>query len=104
MAAGRSAGSVNVNVKTSNNTSNNNNVSNDNNATNDNNVTNDNDISDDDVTVPPSAPVSPQPPLNFAAVPIADILKKKAHRRNKWEEDMVSEYLRHKKELEASQH
>ena len=88
LAASRATGDVNINVQNSNT------------ATNDNNVSNDN------IAIPPTAleaPISPQSPFNYLAVNIEDILKKRAHKRNREERDLVFEYIRKKKELEASQ-
>ena len=112
LTTNRSPGGLNVNVATTNNVSSDNNASNDNKMSNDNNASNDTNVSNDNTAsndsseieiLPPTAPVQPQPPLNFAEVPIADILDKKASRRNGWERQMVDEYIRRKKALEASQ-
>ena len=65
---------------------------------------NDNSINDDSIDLSPTAPeVSPQPPFNYPGMKIEDILEKKADKRSPEEQDLVLQYIREKKELEASQ-
>ena len=70
--------------------------------------TNDNNVTNDNIVIPPTAPEIPvtpptQPPINYPAVDLKEILKKKAIHRNREERDLVREYSLHKKELQAVQ-
>ena len=90
----RPTGDVNVNTTNS--------ANNDNKAAN--TANNDNDINDDGINLAPTAPeITPPPPFNYPGMKIEDILEKKANKRSPEEQDLVLQYIREKKELEASQ-
>ena len=67
------------------------------------NKTNNTVTNEDSISPAPTAPeINPPPPYNYPGMKIEDILEIKADKRSPEEQDLVLQYIREKKELEAS--